>query len=100
MENNKITIDEYIITYSNHLEFCGQLLSFRKKELFNLTSGTPLHVKKSNQGWWFDRSLLTPQTAKELIKHEPKQIDVSNLQWYLQIELDECFNLEKYGINN
>ena len=95
MESNNIIIDEFIITYSNYLEFSGQILSFRKKELFNLTSGLPKYIKRSEQGWWFGRILLTPQKAKELIKHEPKQVDVSPLQWYIQIELNECFNLNK-----
>ncbi len=97
MENNELTIDSgYIITYSNYLNFEGRLLAFRKKELFELSNGIPIYIKRSEQGWWFGKKLLTPLKAKELIKNEPKQIDVSNLQWYLQIELDECFNLEKH----
>lgn len=97
MENNGLTIDSgYIITYSNYLNFEGRLLAFRKKELFELSNGIPIHIKRSEQGWWFGKKLLTPLKAKELIQKEPKQIDVSNLQWYLQIELDECFNLEKH----
>lgn len=87
----------YKITYSNHLEFEGCLLAFRKKELFyisNIPKWIPFNY--SANCWVIKRKQLTLQKAKELIKHEPKQIDVSNLQWYLQIELDECFNLEKH----
>jgi hypothetical protein len=90
--------DSFIITYSNHLEFNGVLLAFRKKELFNI-SNIPQHIKQVNingsYGWWINRKFLTVTKAKELIKQEPKQVDVTNLQWYLQIELNECFNLWK-----
>lgn len=93
-------LNSFNITYSNYLEFSGQIMSFRKKELFNLTSGIPIYVKQVNVngsfGWWVNRKFLSVTKAKELIQKEPKKIDVSNLQWYLQIELDECFNLEKH----
>lgn len=96
MENNNIAIDTYFITYSNYLEFEGVLLAFRKKELFDITV-IPKHIKRSEQGWWIGRKLLTPGKAKELYKNESKKVDVSCLQWYRQIELDECFNLERNG---
>ena len=86
-----------IITYSNWFEFCGQILSFKNKELFNITN-TPKWIpfNYSANCWIINRKQLTITKAKELIKHEPKQIDVSNLQWYLQIELNECFNLDRH----
>ena len=39
--------DSFIITYSNHLEFNGILMAFRKKELFNI-SNTPQHIEQVN----------------------------------------------------
>lgn len=96
MENNNITIDTYFITYSNWFEFNGFILAFRKKELFDIT-GIPKYIKRSEQGWWIGRKLLTPSKAKELYINEPKKVDISCLQWYRQIELDECFNLERNG---
>lgn len=84
----------YIITYSNWFEFEGRVLAFRKKELFDITE-TPKHIPFVGH-WNINRKQLTITKTKELIKHEPKQVDVSNLQWYIQIELNECFNLEKH----
>mgnify|MGYP003488420213 CR=1 FL=1 len=96
---NNETLDKYIITYSNHFEFNGKVLAYRKKILFDITS-TPNVLSSTNNngsnGYWINRKWLSESKIKELIKHEPKQIDVSNLQWYTQIELDECFNLEKH----
>lgn len=88
MENKPITIE-----YSNHFYFEGRRLAFRKKFLFDIT-GCPLYIKESEQGYWFGRKLLTKTKAKELIKHEPIVVDVTDLQWYIQIQLAECFNLE------
>lgn len=89
--------DSFNITYSNHLEFNGKILAFRKKLLFDISNKIPSLVKQVNingsLGWWVNRKFLTVTKAKELIKHEPKAVDVSELQWYRQIELDECFNL-------
>jgi hypothetical protein len=81
----------YIITYSNHFEFEGRVLAFRKKELFDITE-TPKHIKFVGH-WNINRKQLSISKAKELIKQEPKQVDVTSLQWYRQIELNECFNL-------
>jgi len=95
METTELTIDKQTIGYSNQLIFESRTLSFRKKLLFDLTSGIPEYIPKSTQGWWFGRKLLTPTRAAELIELKPLEIDVSHLQWFVQIELDECFNLEK-----
>ena len=88
--------DSFIITYSNYLEFNGVLLAFRKKELFNI-SNIPQHIKQVNingsYGWWVNRKFLTVTKAKELIKQEPKQIDVTSLQWFEQEKLNGVFNL-------
>jgi hypothetical protein len=58
---NNLTIEEpYIITYSNLIEFEGRRLSFRKKELFDLTFH-PKWIKRSEQGWWIGMKLLSPE---------------------------------------
>ena len=83
---------KYIIKYTNHLEFKGNLLAFRKKELFNI-SKIPYLIKRSEQGWWIGRELLTPFKAQELIKMEVKEVDITDLQWYQQEQLNHVFNL-------
>lgn len=85
-------IDNYIITYSNRFEFNGRKLAFRKKLLFDITE-TPKLINKSDQGWWVNRQLLTIGRVKEIIINEPAEVNVSNLPWYVQIHIDECFNL-------
>ena len=93
MKSKELTIERYVITYSNHFIFEGRVLAFRKKELFDLSTGTPTYIPHSIQGWWFGKKLLSPQKAKELIIHSPKEVDVSNLQWYIQEQLNGVFNL-------
>jgi len=93
------TIDYNFIAYSNHFEFSGVKLAFRKKELFNI-SATPKYIPKTDNGWWIGRNLLTEAKVKEFkdngnIKAEPIKIDISSVQWFRQIELHECFNLNK-----
>lgn len=96
MEN----IEHYKIVYSNHFEFNGHILAFRKKLLFNIGGVAPnyLPIKEngSSKGWIINRKWLSITKAKELAsKMIPKEVDVSDLNWATQIEIDECFNLEK-----
>ena len=87
------TIDNtYVITYTNHLFFGGKTLAFRKKELFDIT-GIPSLINRSEQGWWIGRKLLTPTKAQELIIPKCIEVDVSELQWYQQEQLNHVFNL-------
>jgi hypothetical protein len=90
MENNNLTIEPYLIIYSNWFEFDCKKYAFRKKELFDITN-IPKHVKKSEQGWWIGRKLLSPTKAKELIKEEPITKDVTDLQWFEQEKLNHVF---------
>lgn len=85
-------IEKYIITYSNSFVFEGQTLAFRKKELFNIT-GIPKIIKRSNQGWWIGRVLLTKSKAKELLTKTEVKKDITELQWYQQEQLNHVFNL-------
>jgi hypothetical protein len=87
----------YIITYSNWLEFDGKTLAFRKKLLFDITGIPKALFTSSNNGYfgyWINRKWLSESKIKELIKYEPKQVDVSNLQWYEQEQLNHVFNLK------
>lgn len=94
--NTEILDNPYIITYSNWFEFNGKILAYRKKILFDI-SNTPkaLFVSNNNgsHGYWINLKWLSESKIKELLINEPKQVDVSDLQWYQQINLDEVFNL-------
>lgn len=93
--NNEKPNNKYFITYSNHFIFENQTLAFRKKELFNITNIPTLIQFNSNANCWIiNRKHLSKLKAKQLLINEPKQVDVSNLQWYQQINLDEVFNLK------
>jgi hypothetical protein len=82
-----------IITYSNYFYFEGVRLSFRKKELFNIT-GIPKYIPYNNNGFWIvNRKQLTKLKAKELIINKPIDVDVSDLNWHIQCHLEEVFNL-------
>jgi hypothetical protein len=84
----------YKITYSNWFEFEGRILAFRKQQLFDITD-SPRHIPFNEiaQAWIINRKQLTKSKAKELIRNESKEVDVSNLQWYIQEQLNHVFNL-------
>ena len=86
--------NEYFITYSNHLFFENRVLAFRNKLLFDITN-KPILVKFNEyaNAWLINRKHLSKNKAKELIKNESKKVDVTDLQWNLQINLDKVFNL-------
>ena len=91
------TLDnKYIITYSNWFEFDDKIFAYRNKLLFDITNTPkvlyPSENNKSN-GYWVNRKWLSQSKIKQLLRLEPKHIDISNLQWYKQLELDYCFNL-------
>jgi len=86
--------NDYFITYSNYLIFENKTLAFRKKELFNITNTPTLVEFNINaNAWIINRKHLSKSKAKELLINEPKQVDVSNLQWYQQEQLNQVFNL-------
>lgn len=90
------SLDRYLITYSNYFEFEGKTYSFRKKELFDIST-TPKHIELKNNnncfGYWLNRKWLSLSKIKTLLKKEDKIIDVSDLQWHIQLNLDYVFNL-------
>ena len=92
----------YTITYTNYFKVDNKIFAFRKKELFNIST-TPKHLPiKSNNGsngYWINREWYSLSRIKQLIINEPLKVDVSNLQWNEQAELDEVFNLIKNPLN-
>lgn len=95
---NTETLDKpYIITYSNYFEFNGKILAYRKKVLFDITS-IPVALFCANNngsnGYWINRKWLSLTAIKSLLKQEQKQVDVSDLQWYQQEQLNHVFNLK------
>lgn len=96
---NTETLDKsYIITYSNYLEFNGKTLAYKKKVLFdisNIPNALVLTNNNGSNGYWVNRKWLSESMIKKLIKQEVKEVDVGNLQWYVQEQLNEVFNLSK-----
>lgn len=93
--NNETLYKPYIITYSNNFEFNGKILAYRKKVLFDITSiPNALFLTNNNgsNGYWINRKWLSESKIKELLINEPKQVDVSDLQWYQQENLNHVFN--------
>lgn len=95
---NTKTLDKpYIITYSNHFEFNGKVLAYRKKVLFDITNiPNALFLTNNNgsNGYWINRKWLSESAIKSLLKHEQKPVDVSDLQWYQQEQLNHVFNIK------
>ncbi len=94
--NTEFIDKPYIITYSNWFEFENRILAFRKKVLFDITETPKALFTSSNNGsfgYWINRKWLSESKIKELLKNELKQVDVSNLQWYQQEQLNHVFNI-------
>ena len=85
---------EYSITYSSYFILEGRAFSFRKKQLFDITETPKLIELKDNNnclGYWINRRWYSLSRLKDLIVMEKKVVDISDLQWYEQIKLDEVF---------
>jgi len=83
---------EYLITYSNYFIIDGRTFSFRKKQLFDITSTPKLIALKDNNnclGYWINRKWYSLSRLKEIVIIEDMIVNVSDLQWYEQINLDE-----------
>jgi len=84
----------YFITYSNHFELENKTFAFRKKQLFDITNVPNLLELKDNnncQGYWINRKWFTLSKLKPLVRMEERIVDVSELQWYIQLKLDYVF---------
>lgn len=91
------TLDNsYFITYSNYFKIGNKTFSFRNKELFDITN-SPIHlpIKDNNgsKGYWINREWFSLTKIKNIVAKKEIKIDVSDLQWYQQINLEEVFNL-------
>ena len=87
----------YFITYSNYFEIEGKTFAFRRKELFDISSIPKYMDLKNNNncfGYWINRKWVSLSKIKDMIVNEKKAVDVSDLQWYTQINLDYVFNLK------
>jgi hypothetical protein len=87
---------EYLITYSNYFIIEGKTFSFRKKQLFDITNTPKLIELKNNNnclGYWINRKWYSLSRLKDFVIQKNKTVDVSNLQWHEQINLDHVFNL-------
>jgi hypothetical protein len=91
----EINLDNtYFITYSNYFELDDKTFAFRKKQLFDISNVPKLiEIKDNNncQGYWINRKWLSLSKLKPIVLMEEKIVDVSELQWYLQIKLDHVF---------
>lgn len=86
--------NSYFITYSNHFELEGRTFAFRKKQLFDISNIPVLMNLKDNnncQGYWINRKWYSLSKLKPLVRMNGKIVDVSYLQWYLQLQLDYVF---------
>jgi len=91
---NKNLDNTYFIKYSNHFELENKTFAFRKKRLFDITNIPVLMNLKDNnncQGYWINRKWFTLSKLKPLVRMEERIVDVSELQWYLQLKLDYVF---------
>lgn len=88
----------FTITYTNYFKVGNRTFAFRKKELFEI-SNTPKYMPIKNnsgsKGWWINKEWFSLDKIKQLIINKSINIDVTNLAWYTQIELNEVFNLHK-----
>ena len=83
---------KYIITYSNYFIVEERTFSFRKKQLFDITDVPKLIQLKNNNnclGYWINRKWYSLSRLKDLVIKGKMIVDVSDLQWYEQINLDK-----------
>jgi hypothetical protein len=84
------------ILYTNYFKIENKIFAFRNKVLFDITNTpTNLHLKDNNgsKGYWINRQWHSLSKIKSLIVKDEIIVDVSDLQWYRQIELNQVFNL-------
>lgn len=89
--------EKYTITYSNHFEFNNRIFAYRNKILFDITNiPTALFCVNNNGclGYWINRKWISESAIKPMVIMNSKEVDVSDLQWYLQEQLNHVFNLK------
>jgi hypothetical protein len=89
-----ISQNYYVIEYTNHFEYEGNLYAFRKRELFCITN-TPVWIKYNTTArcWVNGKSKMTKTLIESLIINKPIRVDVTSLNWDLQCRLDGVFYL-------
>ncbi len=91
------TLDNtYFITYSNHFKIDNKIFAFRKIVLFDITNlPLKLDLKDNNgsKGYWINREWYSLSKIKSIILKEEIKVDVSDLQWNIQEQLNYVFNL-------
>jgi len=88
--------NQYHINYTNHFKVDNKIFAFRKKLLFDITVTPTLKKESVNNGsigYWIGKEFYSISKIKSIIKNEPVNVNVDNLQWYVQEQLDGCFNL-------
>ena len=87
---------QYIITYSNHFKIENSTFAFRKKELFCIDKIPQLKNKievSGCKGYWLKGKFYSLSKLEKIVIKQPIDVDVSDLQWYLQEQLNGVFNL-------
>ena len=88
---------QYLIKYTNHFKIQDSTFAFRKKELFDISK---THILKNRievsgcVGYWLKGKFYSLSALEKMIVNEPINVDVSDLQWYQQENLNEVFNLK------
>lgn len=87
---------EYIITYTNYFKIGNSTFAFRKRELFDI-SNVPVikqQIEVSGcKGYWLIGKFHSLSSLQKIVVVEPVKVDVSDLQWNIQIQLNHVFNL-------
>jgi len=86
----------YFITYSNYFKIDNKIFAFRNKILFDITATpTKLDLKDNSgsKGYWLNRNWYSLSKIKSIILKDEIKVDVSDLQWNIQINLNYVFNL-------
>ena len=74
--------NDYFITYSNYFKIDNKTFTFRKKQLFDITTVPKyLELKNNNNcfGYWINRKWFSLSKLKPLVQMELKIVDVFNL---------------------
>ena len=94
---NKNLDNSYFVIYSNYFKFEGKVYAFRKKTLFDITNTPQLKKQVDNNkclGYYLNRKFLSLPKIKLLVINETFKVDISELQWFEQINIDLVINLE------
>ena len=87
----EILNNKYLITYSNYFKIEDKTFAFKNKVLFDITN-LPIkkELKDNNNclGYWINRKWFTLSKLANFIIREQIKVDVSEMQWFEQINLE------------